>query len=31
MVSKPIIIGLRITVGQILKTLAVGVNIKDLL
>lgn len=31
MVGKPIIRGLRITVDQILKTLAAGVNIKELL
>ena len=30
MVGKPIIRGLRITVDQILKTLAAGVNIKEL-
>ena len=30
-VGKPIIRGLRITVDQILKTLAAGVNIKELL
>ena len=31
MVGKPIIRGLRITVDQILKTLAAGANIKELL
>ena len=31
MVGKPIIRGLRITVDQILKALAAGVNIKELL